>query len=157
MDFDLSLPPHRYGDGSELRADVGTDTVTVAGFTMENVIVESGGISVANEHGLAFLGYSGLMGFAWSSISKSKLPTFVEQLANTTTLAQDVFSFYLARGFDSVDAHTADTTPNGTVNAGSLTIGGVDQSTVRASDFCSHSSINAIATSSQGISTIIRY
>ncbi|EIN12712.1 acid protease [Punctularia strigosozonata HHB-11173 SS5] len=118
-----------YGDGSQISPEVRTDVVTVAGFTLENVVVEPGLISPKNAHGLGFEGISGLMGFAWSSLARSGLPGFVEQLANTTALEENIFSCYFARGLDALDYQTVVGNTNGTVNVGSLTIGGVDNTT----------------------------
>jgi hypothetical protein len=110
---------------------VGTDTITLAGFTLKTAVVEAG--TVTNDDGLGFEGLSGLMGFAWSNIAVSQLPTFAEQLVNASMLANNVFSFHLGRGFDSLSAKQVASSQNGTLSSGSLTIGGTDSSTVRLS------------------------
>jgi hypothetical protein len=117
-----------YTDGSGIDTEVGRDTVTVAGFTLEDVVVETGLLTPST--GLAYEGLSGIMGFAWSEMSESQLPTFMEQLARTGSLTDEIFSFYLGRGYDTLDAEAV-SGKNGTVISGRLSIGGADNSTVR--------------------------
>jgi hypothetical protein len=87
--------------------------------------VESGTVS---DPAFAFRQMSGIMGFAWSTIAASGSLTFMEQLVKGGSLSQNVVSFHLGRGVDSLDA--GEGSNNGTVKAGSITIGGTDTSTV---------------------------
>jgi hypothetical protein len=101
--------------------------VSVAGFTLNNAVVESG---LVDSSAFEFRQLSGIMGFAWEPLSGSRQETFMEQLVGTNTLAENVVSFHLGRGADTVSPN-AEPLSNSTVTTGSsLTIGGTDQSTV---------------------------
>jgi hypothetical protein len=101
--------------------------VSVAGFSLDEAVVESGPV---DSSAFEFRQLSGIMGFAWGTISESQLQTFMEQLVGTDTLAENVVSFHLGRGADTVSPN-ADRSSNSTVTTGSsLTIGGTDKSTV---------------------------
>ncbi|EIN04481.1 acid protease [Punctularia strigosozonata HHB-11173 SS5] len=113
----------RYGLGS-FTGTVGIDTVTVAGFTIPEAVVETG-LSTSTAFG--FSDMSGIMGFAWGQLSSSGLQTFTEQLVSQNMLAENKFSVYLGRALNNLTPDQA--ASNGTMPAGSLTFGGVDSST----------------------------
>ncbi|EIN12681.1 acid protease [Punctularia strigosozonata HHB-11173 SS5] len=120
----LSTPIHiTYGKG-QFNGTLGTDTVSVAGLTVKNAVVESG---VVDSSAFEFRKMSGIMGFGWQGLSRSKMPTFVEQLMQTSSLQSNVFSFYLGRGVDKLSPGQG--RGNGTLNAGTLAIGGTVSST----------------------------
>ncbi|EIN12791.1 acid protease [Punctularia strigosozonata HHB-11173 SS5] len=115
-----------YDDGSNTVAEVGTDRVSLAGFTVDDTTVETATITPSS--GLAYEALSGIIGLAWSAISFSQTPTFMEQLAYSGILSEPLFSFYLGRGYDSLGDQVT-TESNGTVTSGSFTVGGVDDTT----------------------------
>ncbi|EIN04225.1 acid protease [Punctularia strigosozonata HHB-11173 SS5] len=117
-----------YGKGF-FNGFLGTDTVSVAGFTVPTVIVETG---VSTSDAFSFRQLSGIMGFGWGKISNSGFNTFAEQLVSASVLSENVVSFHLGRAIDSASPQQAES--NGTSKSGgSLTIGGVDSSTFTGS------------------------
>ena len=92
---------------------------------MDDAVVESG---IVTSTAFEFRQMSGIMGFAWSNIASSRSHTFVEQLAQANSLESNIFSFHLGRGVDTLSDGQG--FQNGTVEAGSVTIGGMDNSTV---------------------------
>ncbi|EIN12892.1 acid protease [Punctularia strigosozonata HHB-11173 SS5] len=123
--FEDSLIPIEipYGKGT-FDGTIGTDTVSLAGFTTATSIVEYG---VVDDEAFEFRQMSGIMGFAWSTIAASGSMTFMEQLVKAGALSSNVVSFHLGRGTDDLQPEQG--FQNGTIKAGSITIGGTDSST----------------------------
>lgn len=88
-----------YGDGSSASGDVWTDTVTVAGVTIQNQAVEA-----AKHLSQSFLsdgGDDGLLGLAWpaiNTVSPTPVKTPVENMVDQGLIELPVFTVKLGHG-----------------------------------------------------------
>ncbi|KAG8920159.1 Type I transmembrane sorting receptor [Tulasnella sp. 417] len=96
--FQASSQPFniQYGDGSQAFGTLASDTVTVAGLTVQNQVFAA----ITQESGSFTAGgvFAGLMGMAFPSLAKSQATPFFFNLAQQGALTSNLFSFYLARG-----------------------------------------------------------
>ncbi|KAG8949960.1 hypothetical protein FRC04_008039 [Tulasnella sp. 424] len=89
-DFD-----QEFADGSSVSGKVATDTVTMAGLTVQNQ-----GFAAATQESGRYnsLGvFAGIMGLAFPPLANTKKNPFFVNLVEQKSLASNLFSFYLAR------------------------------------------------------------
>ncbi|KAG9039170.1 hypothetical protein FS837_001031 [Tulasnella sp. UAMH 9824] len=86
----------QYGDGSQAIGTLASDTVTVANLTVPNQVFAA--ITQQSQDFSAGGAFSGLMGMAFPSLSKSQSNPFFFNLVQEKALSSNLFSFYLARG-----------------------------------------------------------
>lgn len=105
-----------YGSGAVV-GSVGTDTVSLGGLSVAKQYF--GVVNICSQQ-FVQQSYSGILGFAFSSIAQTKQPTVVENLIAEGKLSSKEFSFYLARGGAS---------------GSELTLGGTDTSHAAGSTY----------------------
>ncbi|KAJ7592923.1 acid protease [Mycena floridula] len=103
-----------YGDGSSVSGNQFTDTVSIAGLTVENQTL---GAATEYSKGFSHHNFSpdGLMGMAFQSISEYDAPPVFQSLVESDTTTASVFGFKLAQngselyiGGTNVDLHNGD-------------------------------------------------
>ncbi|KAG8939429.1 Type I transmembrane sorting receptor [Tulasnella sp. 424] len=96
--FQASSTPFQiqYGDGSQAAGTLASDTVAVAGQTVQNQVFAA----ITQESGDFSSGgiFAGLMGMGFPSLAESKATPFFFNLAQANALTSNLFSFFLARG-----------------------------------------------------------
>ncbi|ORX39290.1 aspartic peptidase domain-containing protein [Kockovaella imperatae] len=106
-----------YGSGDAL-GGIGKDTVTIAGFTIDQVF----GTVNQTSQGVIDNPISGILGFAWESIAQTGATPFWEELASTGQWSESRMGFFLQRYRG--DPYATEVESQG----GELTMGGLDSS-----------------------------
>ncbi|KZV73513.1 acid protease [Peniophora sp. CONT] len=108
----------QYGSG-QASGQVGTDTVSMGGFTVNGATV-TGVTSVSNN--IITGPVSGIMGLGFQALSNTQSTPFWQSLLNSNQLANPEMSFYIARNAASITSNDQET------NGGIFTLGGTNSS-----------------------------